>query len=82
MKPGRTCRPGRSTTLTGTLRLRGAAIPVGLLGAGALVICVIFGVAASAAPQPTVAQVRAQLSQLNTRLDQLVSNMTRCSRTW
>jgi len=60
------------TTLIGSLRRRGAAIPLGLLAVGALVISVISGVAASAAPQPTVAQVRARLSQLNTRLDLLV----------
>jgi peptidoglycan DL-endopeptidase CwlO len=65
-------RPSGSTTVIGTLRRRGAAIPLGLLAAGALAICVISGVAASAAPQPTVAQVQARLSQLNARLDRLV----------
>ena len=65
-------RPSGSATLIGTLSRRGAAIPVGLLAAVALVICVICGVAASAAPQPTVGQVRARVSQLNARLDRLV----------
>jgi peptidoglycan DL-endopeptidase CwlO len=61
-----------STTLIGSLRRRGAAIPLGVLAVGALVISVVSGVAASAAPQPTVAQVQARLSQLNTKFDQLV----------
>jgi cell wall-associated NlpC family hydrolase len=65
-------RPSGSTTLIGTLRRRGAAIPLGLLAAGALVISVMSTVAANAAPQPTVAQVQAQLNQLNSKLDQLV----------
>jgi len=58
--------------LIGGLKRRGSAIPLGLLAAGALVISIISGVAASAAPQPTVAQVKARVSQLNSRLDQLV----------
>jgi cell wall-associated NlpC family hydrolase len=61
-----------STTLTGRLRRRGAAIPLGLLAVGALVISIISGVAASAAPQPTVSQVQARLNQLNTKFEQLV----------
>jgi cell wall-associated NlpC family hydrolase len=61
-----------STKLIGGLRRRGAAIPLGLLAVGALIISIISGVAASAAPQPTVAQVKARVSQLNSRLDQLV----------
>jgi peptidoglycan DL-endopeptidase CwlO len=65
-------RPWGSTTLIGSLRRRGAAIPLGLLAVGALVISIVSGVAASAAPQPTVAQVRARLSQLTTKLDVLV----------
>ena len=65
-------RPSGSTTLIGTLRRRGAAIPLGLLAAGTLVISVMSGVVANAAPQPTVAQVQAQLNQLNSKLDQLV----------
>jgi len=60
------------TTLIGSLRRRGAAIPLGLLAVGALVISIISGVAASAAPQPTVAQVQARLDQLNTQFEQLV----------
>jgi cell wall-associated NlpC family hydrolase len=39
---------------------------------GALVISIASGVAASAAPQPTVAQVQARLNQLNTKFEQLV----------
>jgi cell wall-associated NlpC family hydrolase len=65
-------RPSGSTTLIGTLRRRGAAIPLGLLAAGALVISIVSSVAASAAPQPTIAQVQARLSQLNTTFEQLV----------
>jgi cell wall-associated NlpC family hydrolase len=61
-----------STTLIGSLRRRGAAIPLGLLAVGALVISIISGVSASAAPQPTVAQVQARLNQLNTQFEQLV----------
>jgi peptidoglycan DL-endopeptidase CwlO len=60
------------TTLIGSLRRRGAAIPLGLLAVGALVISLISGVAASAAPQPTVSQVQARLNQLNTKFEQLV----------
>jgi cell wall-associated NlpC family hydrolase len=56
----------------GTLRRRGAAIPLGLLAVGALVISIVLSVAASAAPQPTIAQVQARLSQLNTTFEQLV----------
>jgi peptidoglycan DL-endopeptidase CwlO len=65
-------RPWGSTTLIGTLRRRGAAIPLGLLAVGALVISVVSGVAASAAPQPSVADVQARLNQLNTKFEQLV----------
>jgi cell wall-associated NlpC family hydrolase len=61
-----------STTLIGSLRRRGAAIPLGLLAVGALVISIISGVAASAAPQPTVSQVQARLNQLNTKFEKLV----------
>jgi cell wall-associated NlpC family hydrolase len=61
-----------STTLIGSLRRRGAAIPLGLLAVGALVISILSGVAASAAPQPTVSQVQARLNQLNTKFEQLV----------
>ena len=65
-------RPWGSTTLIGSLRRRGAAIPLGLLAVGALVISIVAGVAASAAPQPTLAQVQARLDQLNTQFEQLV----------
>ena len=65
-------RPWGSTTLIGTLRRRGAAIPLGLLAVGALVISIFSGVAANAAPQPTVAQVQARVNQLNTKFEQLV----------
>jgi cell wall-associated NlpC family hydrolase len=61
-----------STTLIGSLRRRGAAIPLGLLAAGALVISVVSGIAASAAPQPTIGQVQARLNQLNTKFELLV----------
>jgi len=61
-----------STTLIGSLRRRGAAIPLGLLAVGALVISIVSGVAASAAPQPTVAQVQARLNQLNAKFEGLV----------
>jgi cell wall-associated NlpC family hydrolase len=65
-------RPSGSTTLIGTLRRRGAAIPLGLLAVGALVISIFSGVAANAAPQPTISQVQARLAQLNSKLDQLI----------
>jgi cell wall-associated NlpC family hydrolase len=65
-------RPWGSTTLIGSLRRRGAAIPLGLLAVGALVISIVAGVAASAAPQPTLAQVKARLTQLNTKFEVLV----------
>ena len=61
-----------STTLIGSLRRRGAAIPLGLLAVGALVISLISGVAASAAPQPTVGDVQARLNQLNSKFELLV----------
>jgi len=54
-----------STTLIATLWRRGAAIPLGLVAVGALVIS--LGGAASAEPQPTIAQVQAQLNQLNAK---------------
>ncbi len=65
-------RPSGSTTLIGTLRRRGAAIPLGLLAGGALVLSILPGVAANAAPQPTVSQVQARLNQLNSQFEQLV----------
>jgi cell wall-associated NlpC family hydrolase len=65
-------RPSGSTTLISTLRRRGAAIPLGLLAVGALVISIFSGVAANAAPQPSVSQVQARLAQLNAKLDQLI----------
>jgi cell wall-associated NlpC family hydrolase len=48
-----------------TLWRRGAAIPLGLIAVGALVIS--LGGAAAAEPQPTIAQVQAQLNQLNAK---------------
>jgi cell wall-associated NlpC family hydrolase len=63
-----------STTLIGGLRRRGAAIPLGLLAVGALVISIVSGVAASAAPKPTVAQVQARLNQLNAKYEALVQH--------
>jgi cell wall-associated NlpC family hydrolase len=54
-----------STTLIATLWRRGAAIPLGLIAVGALVTS--LGGAAAAAPQPTIAQVQAQLNQLNAK---------------
>jgi peptidoglycan DL-endopeptidase CwlO len=48
------------------------AIPVGLLATGVLAVSVLASVAASAAPQPTVAQVQARLNQLNTQFEKLV----------
>ncbi len=64
-------RPSGSTALIGTLRRRGAAIPLGLLAVGALVLSVLSSVTASAAPQPTISQVQARLNQLNTKFEQL-----------
>jgi cell wall-associated NlpC family hydrolase len=63
----RTRRSG-STTLIGTLKWRGAAIPLGLLAAGALVMST--GVA-GAAPQPTVTQVQQKLAQLTNQAQRL-----------
>jgi cell wall-associated NlpC family hydrolase len=52
-----------STTAIRTLWRRGAAIPLGLLAVGGLVLSV--GGSAAAAPQPTPAQVQQELSKLN-----------------
>jgi cell wall-associated NlpC family hydrolase len=65
-------RPWRRTTLIGTFRRPRTAIPIGLLAAGVLVISVVAGVAASAAPQPSVTQVQARLNQVNAKFEQLV----------
>jgi cell wall-associated NlpC family hydrolase len=64
-------RPSGSTGLIGTLKRRGVAIPLGLLAAGVLVISGLT-VAASAAPQPSIAQVQARLNHLNTQFETLV----------
>ena len=61
-------RPWSGTTLSSTLRRRGAAVSLGLLAAGGLVLS--SGVA-GAAPQPTVTQVQQKLKQLNTRAQEL-----------
>jgi peptidoglycan DL-endopeptidase CwlO len=64
-------RSSGSTTRIGALGRRGAAVSLGLVAAGALVIAA-SGVAAGA-PQPTVAQVQQKLDKLNNeaqRLDQ------------
>ena len=63
----RTRRSG-STTLIGTLTWRGAAISLGLVAAGALVMT--SGVA-GAAPQPTVTEVQQRLAQLTTQAQRL-----------
>ena len=63
----RTRRSG-GTTLIGTLRWRGAAVSLGLLAAGALVMTT--GVA-GAAPQPTVSQVQQRLQQLTDQAQRL-----------
>jgi cell wall-associated NlpC family hydrolase len=63
----RTRRSG-STTLIGTLTWRGAAISLGLVAAGALVMTT--GVA-GAAPQPTVTEVQQRLAQLTTQAQRL-----------
>jgi peptidoglycan DL-endopeptidase CwlO len=56
-------------TLSGRFRRRGAALAVGLLATGALVMAV--GGVAGAAPQPTVASVQAKLTQLNNKAQTL-----------
>jgi len=63
----RTRRSG-STTLIGTLTWRGAAISLGLLAAGALVMTT--GVA-GAAPQPTITEVQQRLAQLTSQAQRL-----------
>jgi peptidoglycan DL-endopeptidase CwlO len=55
--------------LLGGFRRRGAALSIGLVAAGALVVS--FAVTAGAAPAPTVSQVQARLSQLNKKADVL-----------
>ncbi len=63
-------RSSGSTTRIGALGRRGAAVSLGLVAAGALVIA---SGAAAAAPQPTVTQVQQKLDKLNNeaqRLDQ------------
>jgi peptidoglycan DL-endopeptidase CwlO len=56
-------RRSGGTALIGRFRRRGAAISLGVITAGALLISV--GGAAGAAPQPTLSQVQAKLSKLN-----------------
>ena len=63
----RTRRSG-STTLIGTLTWRGAAISLGLLAAGALIMTT--GVA-GAAPQPTVTEVQQRLAALTSQAQRL-----------
>ena len=62
-------RRSGGTALLGGFRRRGAAVSLGLLAAAALVVSA--GMAAGAAPAPTVSQVQAKLSQLNKRADVL-----------
>jgi cell wall-associated NlpC family hydrolase len=57
------------TARSGRFIRRGAALSIGLLAAGALVVSV--GVAAGAAAQPTVSQVQQKLSKLNKQADVL-----------
>jgi peptidoglycan DL-endopeptidase CwlO len=65
-------RPSGSGTLIGNLWRRGAAVPLGLLAVGALVLSVGgSATAAPQAPQPTVAQAQARLTQLNNQAQQL-----------
>jgi peptidoglycan DL-endopeptidase CwlO len=56
-------RRSGGTALIGRFRRRGAAISLGVIAAGAMVISV--GGAAGAASQPTLGQVQAKLSKLN-----------------
>jgi peptidoglycan DL-endopeptidase CwlO len=58
-----------SRSLISSLWRRGAAVPLGLLAIGALVLSV--GGSAAAAPQATPAQVQAKLAQLNQKAQQL-----------
>ena len=58
-----------SRTLIRSLWRRGAAVPLGLLAIGGLVLSV--GGSAAAAPQATPAQVQAKLAQLNAKAQQL-----------
>ena len=62
-------RRSGGTALLGTLRRRGAAISLGLVAAGALVMS--SAMVAGAAPQPTVTQVQQKLNQLNSQADKL-----------
>jgi peptidoglycan DL-endopeptidase CwlO len=52
----------------GVLKRRGAAIPLGMVAVGALVMA---GSSAAAAPQPTIAQVQQKLNQLNNQAQRL-----------
>jgi peptidoglycan DL-endopeptidase CwlO len=61
-------RSSGSKTLIGVLRRRGAAVPLGLVAAGALIMA---GGGAAAAPTPTVAQVQQKLNQLNNQAQRL-----------
>jgi peptidoglycan DL-endopeptidase CwlO len=61
-------RSSGSTTLIGALRRRAAAVPLGLVAVGALIVA---GGGAAAASQPTVAQVQHKLNQLNNEAQRL-----------
>jgi peptidoglycan DL-endopeptidase CwlO len=61
-------RSSGSTTLIGALRRRAAAVPLGLVAAGALIMA---GGGVADAAQPTVAQVQHKLNQLTNELQRL-----------
>jgi peptidoglycan DL-endopeptidase CwlO len=62
-------RPSGVRTLFATLRLRGVAVPFGLLAVGLLVVS--SGGVAAGAPRETIPQIQAQLSALNNKAQAL-----------
>jgi peptidoglycan DL-endopeptidase CwlO len=61
-------RSSGSTTLIGVLRRRGAAVPLGLVAVGALIMA---SGGASASSQPTAAQVQHKVNQLSNQVQRL-----------
>jgi peptidoglycan DL-endopeptidase CwlO len=72
-------RSSGSTTLIGVLRRRGAAVPLGLVAVGALIMA---GGSAAAAPQPTVAQVQHKVNQLSNQAQRLDEQYDQVQQEW
>jgi len=72
-------RSSGSTTLIGVLRRRGAAVPLGLVAVGALIMA---GGSATAAGQPTVAQVQHKVNQLSNEAQRLDEQYDQVQQEW